>query len=248
MDSTEKNVRFNGKVALITGAASGMGLLTCQRLAEEGATVLMLDVDERSLRERAAEIGADCMVTDVRRYQEIAHAVEYARERYGRIDITVSYAGGNASRVCREFKPFNNLSIEAIDWGIDVNFRAPIYMARAVFNHMVEQKHGVIINIGSIDGVTGGDGADYSAAKSGLVGLTKSIALMGAPHGVRCCCVSPGPVLTRKEMANMKTPMGRAAEVAEVVDLVLYLCSDRAAFISGDNYLIDGARACGAKD
>ena len=248
MNGTEKQMDFEGRVALVTGAASGMGLLTSQRLIEEGATVLMLDINETALREEAEAIGADWMAVNVRNYQEIARAVEYARERYGSVDITISYAGGNASRVCREFTSFNNLSIEAIDWGIDVNFRAPVYMARAVFNHMVEQKRGVIINIGSIDGVTGGGGADYSAAKSGLVGLTKSIALMGAPHGVRCCCVSPGPVLTRKEMANMKTPMGRAAEVSEVVDLVLYLCSDRAAFISGDNYLIDGARACGARD
>lgn len=246
MDSTTG--RFHNKVALITGAASGMGLLTSQQLVKEGATVLMLDVNESVLCEKAEAIGADYMATDVRHYQEIARAVEYAKEKFGSIDITVSYAGGNASRVCKEFQPFNNLSIEAIDWGVDVNFRAPLYMARAVFNHMAEQKSGVIINIGSIDGVTGGAGADYSAEKSGLVGLTKSIALMGAPHGVRCCCVSPGPVLTRKEMANMKTPMGRAAEVSEVVDLVLYLCSDKAAFISGDNYLIDGARACGARD
>ena len=110
--------------------------------------------------------------------------------------------------------------------------------------HMIEQQGGVIINLGSIDGVTGG-AVVYGAAKAGMIGLTKSLALYGAPYNVRACCVSPGPVLTRPGMANMATPLKRAAEPIEVVNLILYLCSDKAAFITGSNYLIDGGRACG---
>ena len=113
---------------------------------------------------------------------------------------------------------------------------------------MKEQKNGVIVNIGSVEGVTGSGAADYCAAKSGLIAFTKSMALIGAPYGVRCCMVSPGPVLTRAAMANMKTALGRAAEPQEIVDLVLYLCSDKASFITGDNYIIDGGRSCGARD
>ena len=79
-------------------------------------------------------------------------------------------------------------------------------------------------------------------------GLTKSLALYGAPYGVRVCCVSPGPVLTRPAMANMKTPLGRAAQPGEIVILILYLSSDKAAFVTGTNYLIDGGRSCGARD
>ncbi|MEN6545916.1 MAG: SDR family oxidoreductase, partial [Armatimonadia bacterium] len=86
---------------------------------------------------------------------------------------------------------------------------------------------------------------DYGAAKSGMIGLTKSLALYGAPHGIRSCCVSPGPVLTRPAMANMKTRLGRAAEPDEIVSLILYLCSDEAAFITGSNYVIDGGRSIG---
>ena len=89
---------------------------------------------------------------------------------------------------------------------------------------------------------------DYSTEKSGLIGLTKSTALMGAPYGVRCCMISPGPVLTRAAMANMKTPLGYAAETQEIVDMVMYLCSSKARSITGDNYLIDGGRACGAQN
>lgn len=238
-------MRFVKKTALITGAASGMGLLTSQLLHEEGANVVMLDINGEMLKEKAAELGCDFKVVNVRHYDEIEAAVQYAKNKYGSVDITVSYAGGNASRVCKEGKPFYQMATESLDWGIDVNFRAPLYMAKAVAEIMAEQKSGVIVNIGSIDGVTGSaSGADYSAEKSGLIGLTKSLGLLGAQHGFRCVCVSPGPVMTREAMKNMRTPMGRAAEVREVVDLLLYLCSDQAAFITGTNYIIDGGRAC----
>ena len=108
---------------------------------------------------------------------------------------------------------------------------------------------GVIINVGSVDGQTGSAAVEYSAAKSGVMnGLTKSLALYGAPWGVRVCCVSPGPVLTRPAMAKMKTPLGRAAQTQEIVDLILFLCSDQAGFITGSNYMIDGGRSCGAQN
>ncbi len=236
--------RFEGRTALVTGAASGMGFLTARLFHEEGANVVMLDINADALQEKAAEIGCDWRICNVREYGEIEAAVRYAEEKYGAVDYTVSYAGGNASRVCQQYKPFHQMDLDALQWGIDVNFRAPMYMARAVLDGMIARKRGVIVNIGSIDGVTGGcGGADYSAEKAGLIGLTKSLSLMGAPHGVRSVCVSPGPVMTREAMKNMRTPMGRAAEVREVVDLVLFLCSDEAAFITGQNIVIDGGRA-----
>lgn len=237
---------FSGRTALITGAASGMGFLTSKCLRESGANVVMLDVDEKTLTEKADEISADPLVCDVRSYAEIEKAVSYAKERYGSVDITISYAGGCPSRVLNAGKAFNDLPIDVLDWGVEVNFRAPLYMARAVFNIMRDQKRGVIINIASIDALTGSGAADYSAEKSGLYGLTRSIALMGAKDGIRCCCVTPGPVLTRPAMANMRTPMGRAAEVQELVDAVLFLCSDKASYITGENLTVDGGRQCGA--
>lgn len=241
---------FKNKTVIITGASSGLGLLSSEQFAKLGANVMMLDINEESLKEQAvklSEYNVSYAVADVRNYSSIESAVNLAREKYGTIDITISYAGGSASRVLGENKPFNELSIEAIDWGIDVNMKGPVYMARAVFNIMAEQKNGVIINIGSITGVTGGHDAEYSASKSALIGFTKSIALMGGSCGIRCCCVSPGPVLTRPGMSNMQTPMGRAAKPIEVVDLVMFLCSEKASFITGDNYLVDGGRACGGK-
>lgn len=246
--------RFENKTAVITGAASGMGFLTSKCFYEEGANVVMLDINKDALEKCAEEIKKSAggkvlpVVTNVRSFEEIKNAVDTAKNEFGSVDITVSYAGGWAGRIFNEQCDFTGLSLEALEWGIDVNFRAPLYMAKCAIKYMKEQKSGVIVNIGSVDGVTGSGAADYSAAKSGLVGFTKSMALIGAPYGVRCCMVSPGPVLTRPAMANMKTALGRAAEPSEVVDLVMYLCSDKAAFITGDNYVIDGGRSCGGRN
>ena len=109
---------------------------------------------------------------------------------------------------------------------------------------MREQKSGVIINIGSITGEEGCSGnMAYASSKSAAMnGLTKSIAKYGAKYNIRCCCVSPGPVLTRPGMAAMRTALGRAAEPQELVDLVLFVASDRSAFLTGINILSDGGR------
>ena len=109
---------------------------------------------------------------------------------------------------------------------------------------MREQKSGLIINVGSITGAEGdGGNVGYSTSKSAaMYGLTKSLAQYGARYGIRCVCVSPGPVLTRPGMAGMKTMLGRAAEPQEIIDLMLYLCSDHGVFINGENIMIDGGR------
>jgi NAD(P)-dependent dehydrogenase (short-subunit alcohol dehydrogenase family) len=134
---------------------------------------------------------------------------------------------------------------EVIEWGVDVNLKGALLFARAVMPHMVDQQRGVILSLGSVDGVTGSGCVDYGAAKTGIIGLTRSLAFIGASHGVRACCVSPGPVLTRAAMANMKTRLGRAAEPDEIVTLMLWLCSDEASFVTGANYVIDGGRSIG---
>ncbi len=240
---------FKGKSVIITGAASGMGLCASRKYAEAGARVVMCDVNADGLKEASETItpcdggSVEPYVIDMRDYAAVEALASHVKETYGHIDITISFAGGTATRIFKEFKPYHEMSIEAIDWGIDVNLKAPMYLARAVLSTMIEQKSGVIINIGSISGVSAGSDSDYSAAKSGLIGFTKSIAVIGAPHGVRCCCVSPGGVLTRPGMLGFKSPMGRVAEPEEIVNLIMYVTSDKAAFITGDNYMIDGGRS-----
>ena len=243
-------MRFADRVAIITGAASGMGLVTGRLLAENGASVVLTDVNEDAVTQAADQIcaaGGEAVgvKVDVRCYDEVKAAVEFAVERYGSVDILMNSAGGNSRRVFGRSEPFHELDIEVIDWGLDVNLKGAVYFCHAVLGQMIEQKRGVIINMGSVDGVTGCSSLDYAASKSGMIGLTKGVAIYGAPHGIRSCCVSPGPVLTRPEMAKMTTRLGRAAEPEEIANLILYLCSDEAAFITGANYVIDGGRSVG---
>jgi len=244
--------RFEGQVAILTGAASGMGLLCAQKLAEEGAKVVLTDVNADAVAEATDAIrkkGGEAVwvQVDVRQYDQVEAAANEALEKYGAIDMLLNFAGGCETRMTKCSKPFHELPISVIDWGLDVNLKGAVYFSRAVLGTMLKQKSGVIINLGSVTGMEGGGfgAVNYAAAKSGIIGLTKSLARCGASYGVRSCCVSPGPVLTRPDMAKMKTGLGRAAEPIEVVDLILYLCSDKAAFITGSNHLIDGGRLCG---
>lgn len=139
---------------------------------------------------------------------------------------------------------FPDVPIDVYDWGLDVNLKGPFYFAHAVLKQMREQNSGLIINIGSITGAEGdGYGMDYPTAKAGLMyGLTKSIAQYGSRHNIRCVCVSPGPVLTRPAMANMGTLLGRAAKTQEIIDLILFIASEKGQFINGENIMIDGGR------
>lgn len=245
---------FKNKTALSTGAASGMGLLFSQNFAALGGNVVMCDVNEQVLNEKVAEINAKNggraigVVCDVRDYAQVCNARDIAVKEFGSIDVLVNFAGGTATRmqkVDREKYPeFPDVPIDVYDWGIDVNLKGPFYFAHAVLKQMREQQSGLIINIGSITGQEGdGYGMDYPTSKAGLMfGLTKSVAQFGSKYGIRCVCVSPGPVLTRAAMANMKTLLGRAADPQEIVDLCLFLASDKGQFINGENIMIDGGR------
>ncbi len=245
---------FTNQVAISTGAASGMGLLFAENWASFGGNVVLCDVNEKILFEKVEEINgrgagrAIGVVCDVRDYESVCRARDLAVETFGRIDVMASFAGGTAVRMQKvdqaKYPEFPDVPIEVYDWGIDVNLKGPFYFAHAVLGQMREQKSGLIINIGSITGAEGcAYGLDYSTSKAGLMyGLTKSIAQFGAKYGIRAVCVSPGPVLTRAAMAEMKTLLGRAAEPQEIIDLCLFLASDKGQFINGENIMIDGGR------
>lgn len=245
---------FTNQVAVSTGAASGMGLLFAQNFAQLGGNVVMCDVNEPVLMEKVAEINgkgkgkAIGIVCDVRDYTQVCQARDAAVETFGRIDIMANFAGGTAVRMRKvdgsKYPEFPDVPIDVYDWGIDVNLKGPFYFAHAVLKQMREQRSGLIINIGSISGAEGdGYGVEYPTAKAGLMfGLTKCVAQYGAQYNVRCVCVSPGPVLTREAMANMKTLAGRAADPQEIIDLCLFIASDKGQFINGENIMIDGGR------
>ena len=245
----DDKIDFTGNTAIITGAASGMGELASREMALRGAANVLADItveraDAIAQDIRAAGGRAVAVQTDVRKLEDIQRAVDTAVAEFGSADITVSFAGGEPARMLNGPHNFIEQSAELIDWGLQVNGRAPLYMARAVLPQMIKQHGGVIINIGSVSGMEATAAIVYSTAKSALVGLTRSIAKYGAKYGIRCCCVAPGPVLTRAAMSKMQTALGRAAEPAEIVELVMYLASDKGAFITGTTYLADGGRVC----
>ncbi len=239
---------FKGKTVIITGAASGMGFCASEKYAKTGAQVLMCDINEDGLRQAAAKIvpedggSVEAYPIDMRDFDAVMRLGEYAKATYGHIDITVSFAGGTGARVTGEGKPFHQMSEDVINWSLDVNLRAPMYLARAVINTMIEQKSGVIINIGSVMGILAGSDADYAATKSGLIGFTKSLAYIGAPHGVRSVMVTPGGVMTRPGLAGFACPLDRVAEPEELVDVVMFASGDKASFITGENIIVDGGR------
>ncbi len=238
---------------MITGAASGMGLEMSRTFSRLGGNVAMMDINHESLSEYVEEINscgggrAIGIACDVRDYRRVCEARDAAVRAFGSIDILVNFAGGTATRVLNvdPTLEFPDVPIEVFDWGIDVNLKAQFYCDHAVMKQMREQRSGLIVNIGSITGVEGDrHGMDYPTAKSGVMnGLTTSLAQYGSKYGIRCVCISPGPVLTRPAMANMKTLLGRAAEPAEIIDLILFIASEKGQFINGTNIMIDGGRA-----
>ncbi len=246
---------FSGKTLLATGAGSGMGLLFCECFVKNGGNAVLVDINEEVLKEKVAKINAEYpgravgFVCDVRNYDQVAETCKKAVEKFGRLDVVTSMAGGAETRIWKTgekgYKDFCDIPIEVYDWGLDVNLKGQFYFAHAAFKYMREQNSGVILGIGSITGHEGSDTSiAYSTSKSAIMnGWVKSIAYAGAKYNIRCNTVAPGPVMTRPGMANMKTLIGRAAEPCELVDLMLYLSSDMSASITGQCILMDGGRS-----
>jgi len=242
-------MEFAGKTVVITGGSSGMGFVAGKSYAKEGANVVLLGRDQERLDKCVEEIKAEGgsvigVNTDVIDYESCVAARDAAVEAFGSIDILINFAGGATTRMFNKPGVFYDIPIEVYDYSVDLNLKGVMHMDHTVLQQMAKQKSGVIIHLGSITGEEGSDGAvAYSATKSALMnGLTKSIAMVGGPIGVRCLCVAPGPVLTRANMANMKTLMGRAAEPQEIVDAIMFMTSDKASFATGTTFLMDGGR------
>lgn len=247
-------MRFTGRVAIVTGGASGMGRAAVLGFAAEGAAVIVNDIDEAGLRTTADAVralGGRVALTpgDITAQETIDLMVERARADFGRIDILFNYVGGDPDLAPQ--RPFLEQTDDFWDRMIALNLKSTLRACHAVLATMIEQGHGRIVNTGAVAGKVGGPNmAVYSAVKGGVIAFTKALALETAAHGITVNCVCPGPVATpglqrvfadqvAEEVLQM-VPLHRLGTPEEVAGAVLYLASDEAAFITGQALSVDG--------
>ncbi len=243
-------MRFEGRTAIVTGAARGIGRAIAARLAAEGARVLIADVDEGAATGAADAIGehAQAHRLDVTDAASWTAAVERATGAWGRLDILVNNAG-----IAGRSAPTWELAVEEWQQVIDIDLTGVFLGCRAVLPAMVAAGSGRIVNIASIAGKEGNPNAvPYSAAKAGVIGLTKAVAKEVATLGVVVNCVTPAvietPILQQVSAEHVRymtsrIPMGRVGQPEEVAALVAFLCSDEVTFSTGAVFDLSGGRA-----
>lgn len=249
------------KVALITGSASGIGLEMAKTFAQEGAKVVISDLDQEKCQQVAAELkeqgyetlAASCDVTDEVAYK---NSIDLAYQTFGRIDILINNAG------LQYVAPIEEFPTEKFELLIKVMLTAPFVGIKHVFPIMKEQGFGRVINMASINGVIGFAGkAAYNSAKHGVIGLTKVAALEGAAHGITVNALCPGYVdtpLVRNQLKDLSitrnvsldrviedvlfplVPQKRLLSVSEIADYAVFLASDKARGVTGQAVVLDG--------
>lgn len=240
------SVKCDKKVAVLSGGASGIGRSTAERFSREGIIPVIVDLNREAAEKLAAELNGMAVVTDVTNYDECKLTAQKIYDEYGRIDILVPCAGGSSARILNQPGRFHEAPISRIEFGLKLNLMGAIYMAHSIIQYMVKAKYGKIVFIGSVAGVVGAvGGAEYSASKGGLESLTKSLAMELGIYGINVNIVSPGPINTRDAMKNGNTFLGRIGEPEEVANVIYFLCSDEASFVTGHNYIVDGGRSLG---
>jgi 3-oxoacyl-[acyl-carrier protein] reductase len=235
---------------LVTGGAKGIGAATAARFASEGATVVVADFDEEAANETARQIGGHAVRCDVTKLEDVDAAVAATLELNGNLDILVTCAG-----VIRDNLLFK---MSDDDWTtvIDTHLKGTFFAARAAQKQMVAQKSGKIVLVSSVSALGNRGQANYSTAKAGLQGLTKTLAIELGPYNVNVNCVAPGFIetaMTRqtaervgmpfeqfKELAAEQTPLRRVGQPEDVAGTIAFLCSEDASFVSGQVIYVAG--------
>ena len=237
------------KVAIVTGAARGIGREICRELLAMGMTVVGVDLLEEKFPELRADLGSpgeklDCRRLDVTDSEGFTALVDDVAEKYGHVDVLVNNAGITRDGLL--------MRMDDKDWDLvlKVNLYGAFYGTRAVCRYMVRQRGGAIINMASYSGLEGNRGqANYAASKAGMLGLTKTTAIELAGKSVRCNAVAPGFIRTdmtdaipqqAKDIALSMIPMKRMGEAADIARAVAFLASDKSSYITGQVLSVDG--------
>jgi NAD(P)-dependent dehydrogenase (short-subunit alcohol dehydrogenase family) len=247
--------RLDGKVAVVTGAARGIGFATAEALAEAGALVVITDMDSAGAAKAAATLGgsADSIALDVTDPRAVERVQAEIVKRHGKVDVLVNNAG-----IAISFKPAETMEDEVWNKVIDVNLNGVFWCCRAFGKHMLERGMGTIVNIGSISAQIVNypqEQANYNASKAGVHHLTRSLAAEWAARGVRVNCVAPTYIetdLTRDVATNKDisqhwidgTPMGRMGQPSEIASVILFLASDASSLMTGSIVNADGGYIC----
>ncbi|MFO1182535.1 SDR family NAD(P)-dependent oxidoreductase [Ottowia sp.] len=248
-NSTSISFGLQDRVVIITGAAQGIGEACARRFAREGAQVVIADVADARGQALAAELGATYQHCDVGDKAQVDALVAQVLHQHGRIDVLVNNAG--------IFKAANFLQVTEADFDavLRVNLKGAFLVGQAVARVMAQAGRGAIVNMSSVNSVLAiPDIASYNVSKGGINQLTRAMALALADKGVRVNAVGPGTiatelaaqaVLTSEEAKNkimMRTPIKRLGEPAEVADVVAFLASDAASYMTGEIVMVDGGR------
>jgi 3-oxoacyl-[acyl-carrier protein] reductase len=253
-------MRLKDRVTLITGGAAGIGRATAQRFHEEGARVVICDVDEAAGQRAAAEIGEGVTfyAVDVSNRQAVQAWVDEVIQQHGRIDVLVNNAGVLRDNQLVKFKGgelANQMPEADFDLVVSVNLKGVFNCTQAVVPYMIRQGSGVVLNATSIVGQDGNFGqTNYVATKAGVIGMTKVWARELGRYQIRVNAVAPGFTLTemvkqmpQKVLDNMvsHTPLGRMGEPVDIANAYLFLASDEASYISGVTLRVDGGIVVG---
>lgn len=249
-ETTIEPIKFDDRVAVVTGAAGNIGLSTCRMLCEAGVSVAATDIDAETLEERIAPLRnrgfrIRTYAHDVADGESTAAVFTRIESDFGKIDILVNNAGAWEHRDVKGRQRFEEMDADEVRRIADINLFGVMNCTRAILPKMAGRNYGRIVNLGSIAGEAGLPGyADYAACKAAVIMFTKTLAMENAKRGITVNCVSPGLIL-REVVQSNGTWLGRTGAPDEIARAIVFLASDTAGYITGVDIPVDGGRILG---